>query len=99
MSLNNLRANILLAMQTALLGMITKNIRAISCDWNENEIFINFIYNKEPSGEDKSICSEIEAEVISHFPEHKISVKLIAIPETRSLKGEMLPSWVYMRRE
>lgn len=99
MSLNNLRVNVLLAIQTALLGMVTKNIRAISCDWNESEIFINFIYDKEPSAEDKLICSEIEAEVISHFPEHKILVKLIAIPETMSLKEEMLPSWVYMRRE
>ncbi len=74
-----LRIRILLAMQVSLLGVITGNIRAVLCSWSSKSIRIRAIFHEVITDEDRERMSEVETEVMSHFPECEVSLTCIRV--------------------
>ncbi len=50
---NQLRIQVLLSLQMALLGEITPNIRGITCGWNAYDITIHCYFQGEINDDDK----------------------------------------------
>ena len=94
-----IRADVLLALQVALLDMITPNIRGVTCDWDDIKITIKFIFDGNYSEDNKELCEEVVTEVMSHFPRHNVELKLASISSPLSIKDEMLAAWGFLRRE
>lgn len=94
-----LRSAVLLAMQSSLLGMITPNMRAITCSYDESDIIIKFVFDNTPDADENELCEDFLTEMLSHFDSHKISLQVISIPIPENIKGELLDNWIYMRRE
>jgi len=94
-----LRHEVLIAFQTALLGMVTPKLRGVSVDWTQCQIKGICIYEGEVSESDKEIVSDIEGEVISHFSDHKIELKAVGSKSSMPLDQYSLNVWVYRRVE
>lgn len=67
-----LRTRVLLTMQSALLGMVSKHMSAVVVSWTEEKINIRIAFDRVPTANDIELASEIETEVISHFPQHTV---------------------------
>lgn len=93
------QATVRLSLQIALLGMITPNIRAITCGWDSITINVKFIYDGDFSDNDADLAEEVASEVISSFPDYMISTKCISVPSPSSFNEELLSHLVYRRRE
>jgi hypothetical protein len=75
MSSDDLRVRVLLAMQVALLGTVGPNMRAVLVSWSESDIRIRVIFDSPIAASDEAVVSEIETEMMSHFPDHGVSAK------------------------
>jgi len=73
MTPRDLRVEVLLNMQVALLGMVTPNIYAVLVQWNETEISIRVVFQGEISSDDLEAVSVIETEMIAQFPGFSVS--------------------------
>lgn len=94
-----LRPLVLLSIQRALLGVVTENIRAITCSWNETNILIKYIYGDNPSEEELDDLSCVETEIMSDFPEHEVESTWQVISSDKSVNAEHLQAWVYRKKE
>ena len=94
-----LRYEVLLAFQSALLDMVTTNLRGVSVEWNANHIGGVCVYDGEISETEEEIVSDIEGEVISHFLHHTIDLKAKGGEASISLDHFALSAWVYRRAE
>lgn len=94
MKTTQLRTRILLTLQSALLGMVTKNMRAVLVSWNETDITIRVIFDGAPSVDDNELASEIETEVISHIPE--LTVRCVAESDGQALQIQLNPGEVFV---
>lgn len=94
-----LRREVLLAFQAALLGEVTPDLRGVSVAWTNRHISGVFVYAGEISEREKDVVSEVEGQVISHFANHTID--LIAKENTApvALDQFSLGVWVYRRSE
>ncbi len=63
----DLRISGLLALQRALLGQITENMRAVMVSLGDKEIKFRVVFSGTPSSNDEERVSEIETEVIADF--------------------------------
>lgn len=70
-----LRNQVLLAMQVALLGMVVPAMRAVLVSWSESNITIRVIFDSAISDTDEETVSEIETEMMSHFPDHVVTAR------------------------
>jgi len=68
-----LRIRVLLALQAALLGMVTKRMHAVLVSWDEVRVNLRVVFDNELVSEDVELVGEIETQIISHLPEHSIS--------------------------
>ncbi len=94
----SLRGQVLLSLQRALLGMVSENIRSVTCSWDSSMIKVKFIYAKEPSEEELDDAECVTSEVISDFPNHKIFTIHEQIDESQSLRGTALMAWAYEKK-
>lgn len=94
-----LRCEVALAFQTALLGMVTPNLRGVCVEWNAHQIKGKCFYEGEILDFEHEIVSDIEGEVISHFPNHKIELKAEGFTNSISLDQLSSGVWVYRRHE
>lgn len=68
MNENDLRINIILSLNRALLGNIKSDVRAICCGWDNLKYFkLKFIQDSEPTSEDYDIISLVLTEFESYF--------------------------------
>jgi len=94
------RAEAIIFMQRALLGMVTPELRGVTIRVGENLVHSRMIYEREPSEDDRELVSEVETEMIAaYLPEVDVAV----VPDAvfPSAWPELLPDerWVYRRRE
>lgn len=94
-----LRIRVLLTMQTALLGVIRNNIRAVVCRWNFNHIQVRTVVDGEVSDADKELMDDVETEVISHFPDAEVSVKCVRLDMPERLALDTAEVYVFRRHE
>jgi hypothetical protein len=99
MTTPDLRVRVLLTMQLALLGLIKPNVRAIACSWNTKHIFIHAIFDGEISDADRELMDELEAEVISHFPDVAVFVECVRLDMPERLMISSNEVCVYRRSE
>jgi hypothetical protein len=95
----NIRSQVLLAFQSALLGSITPDIRGITVKWSDRHIDGVFIYDHDISEIENELISDVEGEVISHFIEHTIQLKAVGLEQSINLNDMNLREWVYRRME
>ena len=94
-----LRREVLIAFQTALLGMVTPNLRGVSVNWDNWRIAGLFVYEGQISELEKEIMSDVEGEVISHFSRHTIDLLARESDAIVNLEQFSLGVWVYRRSE
>jgi len=95
----DLRRQVLLSFQVALLGMVTSALRGVAISWDESQIDGVFLYEGDVTETELEIVSDVEAEVISHFVNHRINLQPKSYPPPRKLSDEKWDVWVYQRME
>jgi hypothetical protein len=68
------------ALQIALLGAVTPNLRAINAIVKEKNIEIYFYYEKNPSEEEEDLSEIVETEIFSYFMDTSITTNRIVSP-------------------
>jgi hypothetical protein len=66
---NELRVLVLLSTHTAMLGMISPDIRLISIDWGSNYYVIKAYFDRPVTDDDFDILKAITTEVAADFPQ------------------------------
>lgn len=88
------------ALQIALLGAITPNVRFISAKFLENHIDIYFFYDKQPSEEEKELSEVVSTEVMCSFQDiPTTNVHRIELAEPQMIPQEEGKISVYARFE
>jgi len=94
-----LREQILLTFQVAILGMVTPNLRGITVGFDSEKIRSVFIYDGPVTDIEEEVLSDIEAEIIASFPNHTIELEVKRNDHPASISEEYLDAWVYRRLE
>ena len=94
-----LRIRVLLTMQSALLGAIGRNVRAVVCQWDFDSIHVRSIFDGEISIADNELMDDVEVEVISHFPDAAVSVGCVRDDAPGRIYLEEGEVYVYRRFE
>lgn len=94
------RVTVLLSVQRALWDLVTPGLRGVAVLARHPEVAIRFLFDAEPSEEDRENVSEAETLVIADFLDDVVvAAHAECVPTTvaRDLKpGE---EWVYLRKE
>jgi|SRR5687767_4055921 hypothetical protein len=64
----DLRVQVLLSIQRALVGTVTPNLRLVVCSWSDSAIEIRAIYDGPPTPDEVEEMSIVETNVIADFP-------------------------------
>lgn len=94
-----LRVRVLLAVQQSLLGSVGPNLRAVTCSWNSSAIQIRAIFDLAISETDKENMSEVEAEIMSHFPDQEVAVSCTRVNAPAMICANPNEVFVFKRRE
>jgi len=92
-----LRRDLLLHLQVALLGMVPPNLRAVTLGWSHNGIEGKFYFDGPVSSVEQELVSEVETEVIAGFPDHAVEFSSVRFDAPD--KPPILKAWVYYRQE
>jgi hypothetical protein len=92
------RGLVLQVTQTALLGNITKNMKAITISFTESSYTLRVYFESEPSEEELEILINITSEVCAELPEITTFKEeaIVADSSIQVSKLLMLDEWVYM---
>ncbi|AJC23273.1 hypothetical protein RO07_11765 [Pandoraea pulmonicola] len=96
---STLRIRLLLAMQTALLGRIIPNIRAVSCGVVGGDIKIKVIFDGAVSDLGREMIDEVGSEVASHFEDANVDVECVRMDVPQKIRDKALDWYVYLRKE
>jgi hypothetical protein len=92
------RSRILLSTQRALLGMVTKNMVAITIGYKQQNSFVLRIYfEKDPSSGELELMSEITSEIAADFEEIDCKEEHLIFDGKENLL--CLDDWVYLRSD
>jgi hypothetical protein len=92
-----LRANVLLSIQRALLGVISSKLRGVTVAWSSVSIDILCFFDGPISDDDKDAMQEVETEVMADFVDHEVSLNIERHDAPKPMS--LLREWVYRRRE
>ncbi|MEN7530755.1 MULTISPECIES: hypothetical protein [unclassified Cupriavidus] len=99
MSTEDITRRLLLAMQTALLGRISPNIRAISCEFEGGDVKMKAVFDGPISDVDREMMDEVGTEVASHFEEASVEAECVRLDAPQTYRDCMLAWYVYLRKE
>jgi hypothetical protein len=92
------RVRVLLSMQRALLGAVTRPLRGVAVSWSGDRIVARFIYDEAPRDQDPML--EAETEVLADFDQSVVTdFRAEVAPAPMSLPLNNGEVWVYRRRE
>ncbi|QUS54593.1 hypothetical protein [Pseudovibrio brasiliensis] len=94
-----MRVTLLLGLQTALLGAIGSNLRAVTCSWDDERVGIRAIFDGAISSFEYDEMSVVETEVISHLPEHEVTLRCFRIDAPKQIVLKEAEVLVFRRRE
>ena len=97
MALHDVRANILLSLQRALLGAVTHNMAAVTCSVEGTRIQLVAYLFREKSDEDWDALTTAGTELLADCPEGWLVEEKVQLLDGRS--PSQLGNCVYMRRE
>lgn len=69
------------ALQIALLGKITLNIRLVSTKFTENNINLYFYYDKQPTEKEITLSELVATKIKSDFNDISIQIHRFVLPE------------------
>jgi len=95
----DLRRDVLLTFQIALLGVVDKHLRGVTVSWDEGRIEGVLLYDGRVGDLEEETASDIEAEIMASFPGHEVSVSALRCDAPAKLNVLGLNAWVYRRRE
>ena len=95
-----LRVSALLSMQRALWDVVTHGLRGVAVKIGSGAIAARFLFEDEPSDDDREDVSLAETSVIADFTD-AISVSFEAIRLPVPAPRDLAPGeeWVYLRKE
>jgi|GEM_PF-4222038 hypothetical protein len=94
--MENTNLKIRAASQIALLGAVTKNLRAINIIQREKKILINFFYEKINEQEEE-IPEIFATEMFAYFEDYDINARSIILPLSENIPEEGLR--IFCRKE
>lgn len=94
-----LRRNLLLAVQVALLGEVSGVIRGITLGWSSSEIVIRAIVDGPLHEDDEESLECVASEVSAGFPAHQVAVEVRRVDAPEPLQPHGLTAWVFIRKE
>ena len=94
-----LRRDVLLAFQVALLGMVGHRLRGVTVAWSDCVISGRLLFDGELGADEAECASDVEAEIAASFPTHEIEVVAQRYDAPEPLNERGLMAWVYRRKE
>jgi hypothetical protein len=95
----DMRREVLLAFQVALLGMVVPRLRGALVRWSPTEIEAVFLYDGELTADDEETAADVEAEVAASFPDQNVQVRAVHLDSPEPLRCSAPGAWVYRRKE
>ena len=95
--LAELRCRVLLATQAAFLGMIGPQMRAVICRWSLNAVLVRAHYHGPIDDAELDLMSEVESEILSHFPDAHVAVECLRTDAPRKIEVCEAEVFVFMR--
>lgn len=95
-----LRADLLLSLQGALLGVVPASLRAVTCDWAETRITLRYIFDGPVHPDDADGMMAVGAEVAADFRGTvALDEQIVRADHPAGLERHFLRAWAYMRKE
>lgn len=95
-----IRRNLLLSIQGALLFAVPPTLRAVTCGWHGTEVQLRFLFDGPISEDDEESARIVGSEVVAAFPAPwTIDDEIKRLDYPADLKAEALPFWVFARKE
>lgn len=94
-----LRRDVLLAFQVALLGMVEPSLRGVTVAWSDRKVSGRLLFHGEIGDDERETASDVEAEIAASFSEHEIEVTAERCDLPQGLIERGLMAWVYRRKE
>lgn len=96
--MNDRRREVLVEVQQALLGEISRRVRAVAVEYDESRIHLDFFYDGAITGEDREAAACVETELMAVFPEsHGITSSTHRRDYPEPIPKEK--TWVFFRKE
>jgi len=94
-----LRRDVLLAFQVALLGMVGNCLRGVTVGWSDTRISGCMLFDGHVGADEQDCAADVEAEITANFPLHEVEViaERCDVPEPLNARNRM--AWVYRRKE
>lgn len=94
------RVSVLLSIQRSLWDLVTPNLRAVAVKAEAPVVAARFIFENDPTEEDRENVSEAETSTIADFHEDVVvTFSPVWIPATEPRDLEASEHWVYLRKE
>ena len=94
-----LRRDVLLTAQVALLGEISPTVRGVALAWDAVEVRLRAVIDGDPSEDDVESMECAGSEIVAAFPGHRIAVEVIRVDAPAPLESHGLKAWVFRRKE
>lgn len=95
----NLRTNVILSTNRALLGSVTKHLRGVTVDYNKDEFVLRAYFDKGATTNDKesidAALTEIEIDLYKEIKKFRYEPVDLFYPN----KMTVLKDWVFLRQE
>lgn len=96
--MNESRSLLGMALQRALLGQVSPQLRGVSVDQDGQRIHLKFFFNGPVSEEDRVAASEVETELLGDLPRDKrLDTEIVRLDAPQRLPDS--GQWVFRRRE
>ncbi|WP_349312951.1 hypothetical protein [Brevundimonas subvibrioides] len=97
----DIRLNLLLSVQGALLFAVPPTLRAVTCGWQGTEVKLRFVFDGTITEDDEEGARIVGIEVVAAFPSPwTLDEEIERLDHPADLKPGALPFWVFaLRRE
>lgn len=99
MTERNIKVVLRLGCQVALLGVVTRNLRLVTCDWDEKMLTVRFVFDGEPTEWQRELCEVATTEIVADFRRHHITTEIVSHPFPEDVGPLYLKELVYQRWE
>ena len=90
--------HVVLALQRALLGAVTPNIRAVTMTTRTDRVSVDVYYDGAPTTDDRESMAVVETELIAALPEHfDVDFNLNRLDAPLPVPKDQV--WIYFRKE
>jgi hypothetical protein len=98
--MHDIRARLLLSVQRALLGAVSPDLRAVTCDWEGVEIKLRFVFDGAIPERAVDEARIVGAEVAADFPAPwTVTEDIDRLDYPHDPRPGGLALWAYLRKE